>query len=199
MDSGHDTVAWVDGKVRLIDQTLLPQDYKLLYIDVVADLVAAIKRLSVRGAPALGVAGAYGAVLAHAEAEGDALRYETLLESLAMARPTAVNLAKMVRRVAAVGGGHHELLSAAHEVRDAEIEAELGMGANGEALTAELCGDGPVRAMTVCNTGGLASVRRGTALAVIQTLHEAGRLTEALAMETRPLLQGGRLTTWELG
>ncbi len=199
MDGENDTVAWVDGKVQLIDQTLLPQRYELLHIDTVADLVAAIKRLSVRGAPALGVAGAYGVVLANAEAAGDRSRYEELIESLAVARPTAVNLAKMVRRVAAVEGGHNEILGAANQVRDAEIEAELGMGANGAALTAELCGDGAVRAMTVCNTGGLASVRRGTALGVIQTLHEAGRLTEAIAMETRPLLQGGRLTTWELG
>lgn len=72
------------------------------------------------------------------------------------------------------------------------------MGELGADLASELCGDGSLRVMTICNTGGLAAVVRGTALAVIQTLHERGKLTEAIPLETRPLLQGGRLTTWEL-
>lgn len=198
MDSEHDSVTWADGKIRLIDQTKLPQEFEILMVADVATLVAAIKRLSVRGAPALGVAGAYGVVLARKEAGSDDSIYARLVNDLAHARPTAVNLAKMVRRVEAAGRDHETLLASAHAVRDAEIEAELGMGANGAALTNELCGEAGIRAMTVCNTGGLASVRRGTALGVIQTLHERGRLIEAIAMESRPLLQGGRLTTWEL-
>jgi methylthioribose-1-phosphate isomerase len=72
------------------------------------------------------------------------------------------------------------------------------MGDSGADLLLELCGDRPLRVMTICNTGGLAAVERGTALAVIQTLHERNRLAEAIPLETRPLLQGGRLTTWEL-
>lgn len=198
MDSEHDSVTWVDGKIRLIDQTKLPQEFEILMVSDVATLIAAIKRLSVRGAPALGVAGAYGVVLAWEEAEGDTDRFRALVSELAHARPTAVNLAKMVRRVIEVGTDHDGYLHEAHAVREAELEAELGMGRNGSQLTTELLGAGKVKAMTICNTGGLASVRRGTALAVIQTLYEEGRLTEALALETRPLLQGGRLTTWEL-
>ncbi len=73
------------------------------------------------------------------------------------------------------------------------------MGNLGADYILEVCGDRPITALTVCNTGGLAAVERGTALAVVQTLHERARLAEAIAMETRPLLQGGRLTTWELG
>ena len=84
-------------------------------------------------------------------------------------------------------------------MRDEELGASTAMGDHGADLLLELAGDRPLRVMTICNTGGLASVDRGTALAVIQTLHERGRLVEAIPLETRPLLQGGRLTTWELG
>lgn len=196
---GLDTVGWSDGAVRLIDQTLLPQKLWVLDIERVADLVDAIGRLAVRGAPALGVAGAYGVVLAHDEAGGVGDTFMALVDTIRTARPTAVNLARMVDRVAAlVSEGRSAMLDAAHRVKTDEIRAELAMGEKGVRLTTELLGEGPVTAMTVCNTGGLASVRRGTALGVIHTLHDQHRLTEAIAMETRPLLQGGRLTTWEL-
>ncbi|MDH3683432.1 MAG: S-methyl-5-thioribose-1-phosphate isomerase [Acidimicrobiia bacterium] len=192
---------WVDGAVEMIDQTRLPQETAILRLTSTADLVAAIKRLSVRGAPALGVAGAYGVVLALAEhdpaAEPD--RFAAAVASLRTARPTAVNLGRMVDRVAAVAGaGREAALAEADRIRDEELNASLAMGELGADLVGQLVGHREIRAMTICNTGGLASVERGTALAVIQALHERGELSEAIPLETRPLLQGGRLTTWEL-
>ena len=120
--------------------------------------------------------------------------------SLRAARPTAVNLARMVDRVAErAEDGFDAVLAEAIVVRDEEIAASGKMGRRGAELVQELVGDRPVRAMTICNTGGLAAVERvDRALAVIQTLHEAGRLEQALVLETRPLLQGTRLTAWEL-
>jgi methylthioribose-1-phosphate isomerase len=109
-----------------------------------------------------------------------------------------VNLARGVDRARArVGKGADAALAAALELRDDEVAASWSMSAYGADLVHDLVG-GPVRAMTICNTGALAAVERGTALGVIEELHERGALVEALPLETRPLLQGGRLTTWEL-
>ncbi|GAA3644034.1 S-methyl-5-thioribose-1-phosphate isomerase [Nonomuraea antimicrobica] len=177
----------MDGAVELVDQTLLPDKCVMLRIQTVAELVDAIRRLAVRGAPALGVAGALGVVLA----DGDPGQ----IAELRAARPTAVNLAWGVDQAAArLGHGREAVLAAALRVRDDDIAACRAMGERGADL---LEGD-RLRIMTVCNSGGLAAVERGTALGVVQTLHERGRLTEVLALETRPLLQGARLTTWEL-
>ena len=192
---------WVDGAIELIDQTALPQRTTILRLTEVDDLIAAIKRLSVRGAPALGVAGAYGVALA--AALHDPLiaseAFEQCVSAIRSARPTAVNLARMTDRVAEIARvDPTRALSEAHLIRDEELQASIHMGELGADLVLELVERRPVRAMTICNTGGLATVERGTALAVIQTLHERGELAEALPVETRPLLQGGRLTTWEL-
>jgi methylthioribose-1-phosphate isomerase len=187
--------------VRLLDQTQLPHAEIVLECSDVASVVAAIERLSVRGAPAIGVAGAYGVALAGQLHQPDAPGgdFPAAVHSLREARPTAVNLAVMVDRVSArADEGAAAMLAEAHKIRDEELAASVAMGDNGVDLIAELCGDRPVRAMTICNTGGLAAVERGTALAVVQTLHERGNLIEAIPLETRPLLQGGRLTTWEL-
>ena len=193
------TVDWDAGVVKMIDQTRLPQELVVLNISDIPTLVAAIQRLSVRGAPAIGVAGAYGVALAvrvHGP-EGPALR--EAISALRSARPTAVNLAKMVDRTAAlVPQGLDAVLAEAHRIRAEELAASISMGEYGADLADELIGEAAARTMTICNTGGLATVSRGTALAVIQTLHERGRLEMALPTETRPLLQGGRLTSWEL-
>ncbi|RSN05009.1 S-methyl-5-thioribose-1-phosphate isomerase [Nonomuraea sp. WAC 01424] len=181
------TIDWAGDAVELVDQTLLPDRCVTLRVETVAELVAAIRRLAVRGAPALGVAGALGVVLA----DGDPAQ----IAELRAARPTAANLAWGVDRAAAhLREGREAVLRAALRVRDDDIAACRAMGERGADL---LEGD-RLRIMTVCNTGGLAAVERGTALGVVQTLHERGRLTEVLALETRPLLQGARLTTWEL-
>ncbi|GGP08499.1 S-methyl-5-thioribose-1-phosphate isomerase [Nonomuraea glycinis] len=181
------TIDWVDGAVELVDQTRLPGECVMLRLRTVDELVEAIQRLAVRGAPALGVAGALGVVLAGDDRDA--------IARLRAARPTAVNLAWGVDQAAAhLGEGSQAVLRAALRIRDDDIAACLAMGERGADL---LEGDG-LRIMTVCNTGGLAAVERGTALGVVQTLHERGRLAEVLALETRPLLQGARLTTWEL-
>ncbi|PZG08722.1 S-methyl-5-thioribose-1-phosphate isomerase [Nonomuraea aridisoli] len=181
------TIDWVDGAVELVDQTLLPDKCLVLRIHTVRELVEAIRRLAVRGAPALGVAGALGVVLADGDPEQ--------IAELRSARPTAVNLAWGVDQAAArLHEGREAVLTAALRVRDDDIAACRAMGERGADL---LEGD-RLRVMTVCNSGGLAAVERGTALGVVQTLHERGRLAEVLVLETRPLLQGARLTTWEL-
>ena len=193
------TIEWSDGTVRLIDQTLLPHTEEVLEITSPEQMVDAIKRLAVRGAPAIGVAGAYGVALAARRYGTDGPEFETAVAHLRDARPTAVNLARMVDRAATVAAeGADRVLEEADAIRREELEASVAMGEIGADLVLHLVGDRPIRAMTICNTGGLATVERGTALAVIQTLHERGKLEEALPLETRPLLQGGRLTTWEL-
>ena len=196
--SGLRTLDWVDGAVEMVDQTALPGQYRVLRIDSVPDMVAAIQRLSVRGAPAIGVAGAFGVALAVRAHGPSGPAFDEAVVALREARPTAVNLARMVDRAAATATeGFDAVLSEAQTVRDEELAASVAMGTLGADLVLDLVG-APVRAMTICNTGGLAAVERGTALAVIQTLHERGQLAEALALETRPLLQGARLTAWEL-
>ncbi len=202
MDGGSlRTLDWAggpDGAVEMVDQTALPAVYDVLRIDTVPDMVAAIQRLSVRGAPAIGVAGAFGVALA-VRAHGPGPGFDRAVASLREARPTAVNLARMVDRAAArASEGFDAVLAEAAAIRDEELAASHAMGNLGADLVLDLVGRADVRAMTICNTGGLAAVERGTALAVIQTLHERGELAEALALETRPLLQGARLTAWEL-
>ena len=195
------TVDWVNGGVKLVDQTRLPQELVWLDVHDVATLVDAIKRLAVRGAPAIGVAGAFGVALAYSEADPtiDRTSFDDLVGQIREARPTAVNLARQVDRVdAVVGQGHEAVLAEATVIRDEELAASIAMGELGADLIESLVERRPIRAMTICNTGGLASVERGTALAVVQTLHERGILEVVLPLETRPLLQGARLTAWEL-
>src|SRR5439155_27051556 len=139
------TIDWVGGAVELIDQTRLPDEFVVLRVEDVPTLVEAIQRLAVRGAPALGVAGAFGVVLALREPD-----YASAVRSLRNARPTAVNLARMVDRVAARAvDGFEAALAEALAVRDEEIAASRRMGERGAELVRQLVGDGPVRAMTI--------------------------------------------------
>ena len=199
-DLGERTLDWADGRLRIVDQTRLPESYEILEIDNVADLVDAIRCLAVRGAPAIGVAGGFGVVLAAQEHGAGTEQFAAAVESIRSARPTAVNLARMVDRVAArATEGLEAVLVEAAAVRDEEVAASHAMGRRGAALVEELVSEADaVTALTICNTGGLAAVERGTALGVIRTIHEQGRLALAIATETRPLLQGARLTAWEL-
>jgi methylthioribose-1-phosphate isomerase len=193
------TIDWVDGEIRLIDQTRLPEKVVELRIGEVDALIAAIRSLAVRGAPALGVAGALGVALLAARHPADAARVITDAGRLRAARPTAVNLARGVDRALAwLGEGPAAVLEEALRIRDEEIAASAAMATLGADLVAALVPRPRVRAMTICNTGALAAVEGGTALAVVAELHVRGALEEAIALETRPLLQGARLTTWEL-
>jgi methylthioribose-1-phosphate isomerase len=199
MTTRLETVVWVNGAVEFVDQTLLPHQEEMRRCDTVDLVIDAISRLVVRGAPAIGVAGAYGVALAASKHHPvtDAEKFLTDVKRIRDARPTAVNLARMVDRTA-VAKSFEEALRIADQIREEERVASINMGELGADFLLEHCGDRPLRVMTICNTGALAAIERGTALAVIQTLHERGKLAEALPLETRPLLQGGRLTAWEL-
>jgi methylthioribose-1-phosphate isomerase len=192
------TIDWVDGAVELIDQTALPGQLRVLRVSTVDDLVRAVRSLAVRGAPALGVAGALGVALAARQYPADPDRRAAAVEAVRTARPTAVNLDKGVRRAAAfLDTGPEAVLSEALRVRDEEIASSTAQARLGADLVIELCGR-QARLLTHCNTGALAAVVGGTALSVVAELHRRGALGGVLASETRPLLQGARLTAWEL-
>lgn len=193
------TIDWVDDAVVIIDQTALPHRETYLRLSTVDELIDAIVRLAVRGAPALGVAGAMGVALAVRQFKDQPEALAQAVTALATARPTAVNLARGVERAAAaIGDGPEAVLASALALRDEEVAASEAMAKRGADLLAELCGDQPT-VLTHCNTGGLATVTGGTALAVVVELHRRGLLRGVIASETRPLLQGARLTAWELG
>lgn len=188
------TIDWVDGAVEIIDQTALPDEVRILRLSTVDGVVDAIQRLAVRGAPALGVAGALGVALA-ARTHPDP---GPAVAAIRTARPTAVNLARGVDRAAGLlSAGPDAVLAEALRVRDEEIASSAEQARLGADLVTLLCGQAP-RLLTHCNTGGLAAVVGGTALGVLAELHGRGALAGVVASETRPLLQGARLTAWEL-
>jgi methylthioribose-1-phosphate isomerase len=190
------TIDWVDGRIVLVDQTALPA-IRTVAIAQVDELVDAIRRLVVRGAPALGVAGALGVALAARTLKGTDLAVAA--ERIAIARPTAVNLAVGVRRaLAAAPSGPDAVLAVALAIRDEDIAACHAIGDRGAALLTQLCGPDPLRLSTHCNAGALACVEWGTALGVVRSLHATGRVALVVANETRPLLQGARITAVEL-
>jgi S-methyl-5-thioribose-1-phosphate isomerase len=198
-----DVVAWRDEHIVAIDQTVLPHEFRVLHITTVDELVDAIIRLAIRGAPALGVAGALGVALAvrQAQREGwDASRLQTEVERIAAARPTAVNLRREVQATAAmIGRGPAAVEAAAAAVRDTTISVSRRMSERGARYLSDAAGTGPLTIHTHCNTGTLACLGWGSALGVIRALHEQGELRQVIVDETRPLLQGARLTCWELG
>ena len=198
-----DVIGWRDGHIIAIDQTALPHQLTILRLTTVDQLVDAIARLAVRGAPLLGVAGALGVALAARQArrEGwDAGRLDAEVKRIADARPTAVNLRREVLAAAAVlTDGADAAEAAALAVRDTTIEVNKRLSERGAAFLIEECGAGPLKVHTHCNTGALACLGWGTALGVIRALRDRGALAHVIADETRPLLQGSRLTAWELG
>jgi methylthioribose-1-phosphate isomerase len=198
-DHAMRTIDWVDGEIHLIDQTRLPDELVVLRIATLEPLLDAIARLAVRGAPALGVAGGMGVALLAARRPFDAPAIRADAERLRLARPTAVNLAWAVERaLGRLDAGPEAVLEAALAIRDEDIAACAAIATRGADLVRELVARQRIRVMTICNTGALAAVERGTALGVIGELHARGLLEEALPLETRPLLQGARLTAWEL-
>lgn len=195
-------IEWRGDALRLLDQRLLPQ--RVDYLDCLthADVAAAIHSLAVRGAPAIGIAGAYGLVLAaqHCVADGhtDLDGLKLAAAQLIAARPTAVNLAWAIARMMAPALAHgridvEELTTMARAIETEDLAANRHMGELGAALIAP--GGG---VLTHCNTGSLATAGFGTALGVIRAAWAQGKLSEVFATETRPWLQGARLTAWEL-
>jgi len=179
--------------VRLIDQRRLPGAEAWLALATAEEVAQAIRTLAVRGAPAIGVAAAYGlAVEARRGAGEEALRRAA--EGLARARPTAVNLEWAVRRMSRrLGEGAAALLAEAHAIRDEDEEGCRRIGSLGAPLLPP-----EARVLTHCNAGALATAGYGTALGVVRAAREAGRLEMVFADETRPFFQGARLTAWEL-
>ncbi|MEW1718219.1 S-methyl-5-thioribose-1-phosphate isomerase [Streptomyces sp. NPDC093109] len=196
-------VEWTGNALTLIDQTVLPHATETCRTADVDTLVDAIQRLVVRGAPAIGAAGAYGVALAMIQGEREGWSRDEVRAAVARirsARPTAVNLMVCVDRVMTrFDEGLDAVLAEAAAVQREDIEGNRAMGAYGADWLIERVGvDRPLRILTHCNTGALATAGWGTALGVIRELHARGRLEVVYADETRPLLQGSRLTAWEL-
>ena len=202
MSRDIEAIIWSEGAIRLLDQTKIPVTEEYLTIDNVDLLIDAIARLVVRGAPALGVAGAYGVALAIAQAEREAWSSQALeaaIDRIRDARPTAVNLAWGVNQVRdLIPSGFDAVLSAAHGIAQDDKNSCDAMARNGADWLAEKFGSKKIRMLTHCNTGSLATAGIGTALGVIREMHRRNLVEEVLADETRPLLQGSRLTAWEL-
>jgi methylthioribose-1-phosphate isomerase len=198
-----EVLAWRDGHIEALDQTALPHLVRTLRIVTVDELVTAITTLAIRGAPVLGVAGALGVALAadQGRREGwDDARLAAEIERISAARPTAVNLSREVTAVAArIGAGPAAVRAAALDVLESAAAVSHQISARGASYLRQECGDGPLSVHTHCNTGALACLGWGTALGVIRALHAAGALRDVIVDETRPLLQGARLTCWELG
>lgn len=198
-------VDWVDGPVpavRLLDQTQLPFAEVMLKAATVDALVDAIARLAVRGAPALGAVGALGVVVAAAQGlrEGwDDTRLQQEVRRIRDARPTAVNLAWGVDRVLPLlPGGPEAVLAEAKQVLVEDEAANRRLSALGVDWLLERTGERPLRVLTHCNTGSLATTAWGTALGIVRELAARDLLQLVHVDETRPLLQGSRLTAWEL-
>jgi methylthioribose-1-phosphate isomerase len=187
MSEPRSAVAWTGAAIEIIDQTLLPAEERILRLTTPAEVIEAIRRLAVRGAPAIGVCGAFGVVLTDPE------RLEAEAEAIAAARPTAVNLRWAVERVLAAVRAGRSAEAEALAILAEDREACRRMGEHGRAQLG-----GASRLLTICNTGRLATAGSGTALALVYAKAAAGEQVEVFALETRPLRQGSRLTAWEL-
>ena len=195
-------IEWKENKIILLDQTALPVAENYIAYDSIAELIVAIQKLVVRGAPALGVTGAYGVVLAMDEAERNGLSADQLeknIDALRDARPTAVNLAWAVEKIRKhVASGRDAVMAAAQELASEDKQSSTDMGNIGADWLINKLGAKPLTLLTHCNTGSLATTGTGTALGVVKEMHKRGYIKEVFADETRPLLQGSRLTAWEL-
>jgi methylthioribose-1-phosphate isomerase len=192
--ASHDTiraVLWQGDRLRLLDQRRLPAEETYIECRTAGEVATAIRDLAVRGAPAIGISAAWGVVLA---ARQDPEHLDDAFATLRAARPTAVNLMWALDRMAgARGGGVDGLAKEAQAIQDEDLAANRHMGELGAGLLGR-----DVGVLTHCNTGSLATAGYGTALGVIRAGFGDGRIARVFAGETRPWLQGARLTMWEL-
>ncbi|MGO8756478.1 MAG: S-methyl-5-thioribose-1-phosphate isomerase [Gallionellaceae bacterium] len=202
-----ETLRWVGNKLEMIDQRILPAAFECIACDSAASVAQGIRSMVVRGAPAIGVAAAYGVALeALRLQDASTVEFHSGMEAgfavLERSRPTAVNLAWALQRMRIIwmvvraqknAAVAQRLLDEAHEIRAEDIRINRAMGAFG----AELLADG-ARVLTHCNAGALATAGWGTALGVIRSAVAAGKKIFVIADETRPFLQGARLTAWEM-
>ena len=202
----HDTIRaleWTDQGLKLLDQRVLPLSHEYVLLADVAGVADAIRDMVVRGAPAIGVAAAYGVVLAaHDRYVSSPATWkqdiEADLQRLSASRPTAVNLFWAIARMrdhmtSLEGDPTPALLAEALRIHEEDVTANRRMGELGAALITRQCA-----VLTHCNTGSLATGGYGTALGVIRAAYGAGKISNVFADETRPWLQGARLTAWEL-
>ena len=192
MNSSVQPILWAGDHLRLLDQRVLPHEERYLDCRTPAEVATAIHDMVVRGAPAIGIAAAYGLVLAG----GGAKAYDAAEAVLAASRPTAINLhwaLAQMRGVQRTGADRARLLQEAQRIHQEDLAQNRRMAELGAALLPR-----GARVLTHCNTGALATGGHGTALGVIRTANEQGKLAQVYASETRPWLQGARLTVWEL-
>ena len=193
------TIDWDAGAIVTIDQCALPHAFEQLRITTVDQLIDAISRLAIRGAPALGAAGALGVALAAHRSPDDPDKVRAEAARLAAARPTAANLAWGVQRaLARLPHGADAVLAEAQLVLAEDEQVNREASRHAADLVLQLCKRRPLRILTHCNAGRLATVAWGTALGTVRHLAAAGQIESVLADETRPLLQGARLTAYEL-
>ncbi len=204
-----ETLRWESNRLEMIDQRVLPAEFRYLSYDSAASVAEGIREMVVRGAPAIGVAAAYGVALESLRlqdlsADAFGAELEKAFAVLAKSRPTAVNLFWALDRMRRVWNSAltdsagsadiaRRLLEEAHVMHAEDIAINRSMGAFG----AELLSDG-ARVLTHCNAGALATAGHGTALGVIRSAIESGKRVSVIADETRPFLQGARLTAWEM-
>ncbi len=207
MTQAVQTLRWVDGALEMIDQRILPARFEYIAYASAMEVAEGIRSMVVRGAPAIGCAAAYGValealLLRPAAPAAFVAGMERAFEVLAASRPTAVNLFWALQRMRAVWHANPQrtqgeiaatLLAQAHEISAEDVRINRAMGAHGAALLA----DG-ARVLTHCNAGALATAGHGTALGVFRSAVEAGKRISVIADETRPFLQGARLTAWEM-
>jgi len=202
------TVFWEDNQLKMIDQRVLPARFEIIAYSDHRSVANAIRDMVVRGAPAIGAAAAFGLALAGYESASSSSReliadLQAASATLKAARPTAVNLAWAIDRIMGIAAKKKEernadglrqlILEEAQRIADEDVEINKRMAEHGAALIDD--GDTIIHH---CNTGALATVDWGTALGVIRTAHEQGKKIHVLVDETRPRLQGARLTAWEL-
>lgn len=197
------SLIWDDGALVTIDQRGLPHEVRELRLGTVDAVIEAIQVLAIRGAPAIGIAGAFGVVIATAahtvDGVVDEVRARADADRIADARPTAVNLAWAVRRVRAkIAQGADAVLAETLDMLAEDGRVNRAAATHAADLVQRLCPDRPLRVLTHCNTGRLATSAFGTAIGALRVLSDRGAIEHVLVDETRPLLQGARLTTWEL-
>jgi len=206
MSENIETLRWNKDHFEMIDQRILPAEFKYISYTTAAQVADGIRDMVVRGAPAIGCAAAYGVALAALElqdADSDEFTkgMEEAFKVLSQSRPTAVNLFwaidRMRNKMNESQGSSKQianiLLDEAHEVKKEDIQINRAMGSNGAALL-----DDGARVLTHCNAGALATAGHGTALGVFRSAVEEGKKISVIADETRPFLQGARLTAWEM-
>jgi methylthioribose-1-phosphate isomerase len=197
-------IEWLDGKIRILDQSKLPREQIFVDLDNYHDVVLAIKEMRVRGAPAIGVTVAYGIALGAssiktAKKDEFLTQLNQVMQAFAASRPTAVNLFQAINRMKKAATGDdvtkikRSLINEAKRIHQEEVTSTKKLS----QLGAELIQDG-FTVLTHCNAGSLATAGYGTALGIIKAAKEQGKKVSVFATETRPLLQGARLTTWEL-